>query len=277
MTKYATPTALNTATITGPGGGYVNSGGKTYIKRGGGAAVTDANSRSIRGTSTIAPAFSDGATSLSKSLYLTGFDMHGGFLSTAAGTRNVWLDNCRFMFANLDQGVAGNGVATDFIGTTLLTRCESYCNGGDAYNPHGLNGAHQMALFDCLGWDVGRYTGQSNNGLTGHETTVLFDYNGDYQLTRGAQRFIDNSRSVLARTKATGDLGDIAGPATGLTGGGVLPPTALIADGNAIVWAIGCTLGSSDRATSTTGNGAIYEQGNTYTGSKLGNVLPLAV
>lgn len=274
MVKYASPTALNTATFTGTtGGGYCNSGGKTYVRRADGTAVTDANTRVFRGTSTIAPAFAThttAATATNVSLYMAGCDFQGGFLSNNAGTRNVWLNNCRAMYAGLDVTPNQNGFMTDFVGTALFTRCEGWACGNDVFNPHGVNGQHQFVTVDCLGWDTGRTTGQSNNGTTGHESTIVVDLNGDYQMSRGGTaRFINNSRALLFGSRLWGDLGDVAM-------GGSLVPTAIMANDNAWIWALYCDISAGRALYAPDAKSRIFAKGNTIrSGTTSGNVAAL--
>jgi hypothetical protein len=262
-TVFASPTALNAAVLGATQVGYVNSGGKTYVKRGDGTVVSDTNTRVFRGTSTPAPAF---LSTGSKSLYLAGCDFQGGFLSNAAGTRNLWLNNCRGFYAGMDVAINQNGFTTDFIGTALLTGCEGWACGNDVFNPHGVNGQHQCVTVDCLGWDTGRGAGTSNNGITGHESLYFIDLNGDYQLTRGgAARFINNSRALLFGTRILNDLGD-----------GSIPSTAVMANDNAWMWAINCTLSSGRALYAPDTKARIFTQGNTLiSGTSSGNVVPI--
>lgn len=255
LTVFASAAALNTATASQLGiyGGWYNDGAKTYIRRADGGAVTDATNRAFRGVGPgAAPGFSTGTASSSKSLYIEGFEIQGGFLSTNAGTRNVWMNNCRLAYAGLNAsaGTSSNGTSTDFIGVALYTSCEGWCCGADIFNPHGNNGAHIAVAIDCLGWDTGRGTSVSNNGITGHETCVVVDVNGDYQNCRGGTaRFINNSRTLLYGTKIRNDLGDVG------MGTGYITPTAVGSSDNAIVWVTFCDI-QSDRALWTEGAAA---------------------
>jgi len=269
LVLYASPTALNAAAFTGStGGGYVNSGGKTYVRRADGAAVTDSNTRVLRGNSTVAPAFSThttSATSTSASIYMSGVDFHGGFSSINAGTRNIWLDNCRGMYVGLDVGSGANAFGFDFIGTALLTRCEGWSCGNDGINGHGFNGQLNMAAFNCLAWDLGRNTQQSNNALTAHETVCAFDFAGNYQLSRGGTvRCINDSSTYLFGTRVLGDLGD-----------GFIIPSAIMANNNAQMFLKGCEVSADNRAMyAPDANSRIYnDSSRVLSGSTTGNVV----
>lgn len=259
---YASAAALNSATLTGTtGGGYFNSGTTVYVRRADGAAVTDANTRTFRGSSTVAaPAFSTGGTSYSGSCFYAGIDFQGGWSSNGPGTRNAWLHECRAMYSTMQGGyggVGGNGFQWDASGAVLYTNCESWCNGTDCFNVHGTNGLSQQVCVDCLGWDTGRAQAGSCNGITGHEHTMSIDLNGDYQLTRGGMaRFIDQSRCLLYGSRLLIDLGD---------GAPVSPvlPTTVEANANAQMWTMYCAINSTLDAFVTDTTAHIYTRGNT--------------
>jgi hypothetical protein len=224
---FATAAALNAA----PDGtfGFASEGGRTYVRRGDGIAVSDLNVRTQRGQDGNAIAFVQQNTG--SHLHMQGFDFESGFRAVG-GARNIWLDRCKATHAG--QRLALNGFSGQGVqGTMAFTQCEAFGNGADGFNPHGIDREMQFYLQDCIGWDNGRQGALSCNGLTSHESIPVFDVNGDYQANHGGNvRFINNSRGLMVGTRALGDYGDL------MLGGG-FAPTAFASETNCVMYLLG--------------------------------------
>lgn len=197
LTKVA-----DAATCNATPGSWVNTGGKTYVRRSDGAAVTDSNTMSLRNSY----GYAIGATTV----YFQGFDFEGGLDANTAGTRNLICEDCTFRYGQ--QYSAGRGLSLDNItGVAGFVNCEADANGSDGFNFHNTSGQSFVLTIDCSAWDNGRGSSISNNGNTGHERVVGVDIGGDYRYNRGGSvRWIDQSSLWCIGTFSGYDYGDIA-------------------------------------------------------------------
>lgn len=214
-------------------------GGTIYIHRADGEAVTNANTRVYRASSSV-------SVTSNVSLFFggvgpnDGFDMEGsnsvGVLSysvaSAPATRKaVVAKNCTFRYGGA-WGVDGRGVSINGVhGIGAFFNCDASANSTDGFNAHNTSSGavSRFLTVNCTGIDNGRGN-NSCNGWTLHEDVIGVDLAGYYPNSHGCTvRNIDTSKAYMAGTFADRDLGDK------MFGGGQ-GPTGFRVDSTSEMW-----------------------------------------
>lgn len=199
-----------------------------YIKLPGGVTPTNLNTIALLVTSNI-----NLPNSGSKDFFLKGVDLWGGssgcfYASGAAG--KVIAQDCEARFAGA-SGQLMDGFRIIDVAFSAFERCAADANAKDGFNGTQISAASMaMLTIDCIARDNGRYTSQSNNGLTYHGTMQGIDIDGDYTDNFGGTvHIIDASQMWCVGTKARRSRGDI-----GM--GGTISPTEFITGNTAKMW-----------------------------------------
>ncbi|MCX5493089.1 hypothetical protein OSH11_00065 [Kaistia dalseonensis] len=176
LRKVADPAACHATA-----GSWVVVGSSLYVHRADGLAPTNANTRVLL----VVDSFALDGTA--KSVYLRGFDFEGGsnggvFVHDAA-TRDLIFVDCSAKYAGGPSNPFDGFRILDTTGLVAFIRCTAAAAAKDGFNLHWSLGG-TPALFhlsvDCIGRNNGRYSGASNNGLTGHDGLVGIDIGGLY-------------------------------------------------------------------------------------------------
>lgn len=209
---YATPTALDGATLTTDG--YAYSGGKLYMRRLDTTQPTTTNTRVMR---TTVPFWKSTAEI---NVYIENIDGEGGQVGTFEYTRSIAATkNCVFVAKNCTSKYSGGQTNTGARGFSIdgmrglayLSGCTANGAATDGFNFHDvqLNGLQRLTV-NCIGNDNGRGTAASCNGLTDHEDVIGIDLAGQYLGNHGGSvRPIANTKTLNVATMAT-DLGDLS-------------------------------------------------------------------
>lgn len=199
-----------------------------YVKLPGGAVPTNENCLALVSTYNVY------LPSTAKDFMLDGIDLWGGHFGGVYAngmTGNVIAKNSVIRYAG-DQANQRDAVRMlDVTGLCAFQNVEAYASAKDAFNgtqTTALNMA--MLTIDCIGQDNGRYTSQSNNGLTFHGTMQAVDVDGQYLDNYGGNvHLINTSQLWGVGTQARRSKGD-----TSL--GGSIAPTEFIAQDSAKLW-----------------------------------------
>lgn len=207
-----------------------------YVHRTNNDAVTNANTRALLKAT---PNFVQDGTS--KDVYLKGFAFQGGTAAavacTAAATMNFIAVNCRAQYAG-DSATNVNGWKIDYMtGLAALVNCIGSQNEADGINTHWTPGG-TPALFtltiNCKGYNNGRDTVQSCNGLTSHDNAINIDVNGEYYGNYGANCIpINGNQMWCLGTYAHDSVGDVSH-------GGSTTPTDFQTQATAVMWLQNC-------------------------------------
>lgn len=101
--------------------------------------------------------------------------LHNGRATQPLGTGKLYvLDSLTEYSANGGVGAAGQNEET------ICTRVESYRVANDAFNHHGLTGGIYMELRGCKGGYCGDKAGQSAQGASNHESSVMVIKGGEF-------------------------------------------------------------------------------------------------
>lgn len=156
-----------------------------------------------------------------------GFDFEGGLngcviqaynaLSQVPAQKGMTaFKNSSFRYAGGLGGTEQNNVSfQSFHGLAAFQGCDSSKASADGYNPHNTFGGTigsklSMLLINCTGFDNGRGSSISNNGVTGHEDVNLVSLCCDFRENWGSTaHFIDNSQALLVGGNCGGSLGDV--------------------------------------------------------------------
>lgn len=224
-------------------GSWALEGGKIYINRADGKAVTNANTRVLRST---------GGTwrfDVPVSVYvgaddsISGFDTQGGSLAAGfhyqpatkpAQMKAVVVERCTFRYCG-GAVYSGNGTTiSDLHGIALFADCDASNNTKDGFsagNSAGLNSEGHLLTLNCRSIVCGGGLAQSCNGFTLHEDVVGADFAGQFaRSSGGAVRCVADSLTWLVGSDIRNDRGDIVL-------GGTTPPGGVMANGNAQIWA----------------------------------------
>jgi hypothetical protein len=207
-----------------------------YVHRTNGDAVTNANTRALLKAT---PNFVQDGTS--KSVYLKGFAFQGGTAGavamTAAATMNFIAVNCRAQYAG-DSATNVNGWKIDFItGLAALVNCIGSQNEADGFNTHWTPGGSVLLYtltINCKGYNNGRDTVQSCNGITSHDNAIGIDVMGEYYGNYGANVIpINGNQMWCLGTYAHDSVGDVGH-------GGSTTPTDFQTQATAVMWLQNC-------------------------------------
>ena len=194
--------AADLATCNSTPGTWINTGGKTYVRRADGAAVTDANTLTLRNDRGLSV---EGAASS----YWQGIDFEGGFRSITAQTKNVVAEDCRARYGQLEVTTGQCWAFDNLTGVIALINCEGDMAGADLFNFKQAAGRSFALLAGCSGVSAGHSGTGSSNGLTGHEDCVVVDIGGNYRKAKGGTiRFVNSSQLWAIGTQARYDQGD---------------------------------------------------------------------
>lgn len=197
-------------------GSFAQVGSDLYVRRVDGAAVTNANTRAhlIQRHLNLTSGFNG------KRLYLENIDLEGGVqlgtLSVDGVTDTVIMaQGCSFKYSG---GYSGPSYVNDNValwnssGLFAFVDCEVGSAWKDGFNAHWQTDSERRTYVlteRCRGRDFGRGSSTSNNAITGHETVVWVDVEGDWSDGRGGTvRFIDTSTLAAFGSSAANDLGD---------------------------------------------------------------------
>lgn len=213
----------------GATGVWVQDGASVCVKLPGGVVPTNSNTLALLITSNVTlPSAS------SKDFLLDGIDLYGGstgcFFANAV-TGNIILRNSRGLFSGGSGQLLDAFRVVDITGLAAFDRCEAYAAAKDAFNGSQTVAAQmQMLTIDCVARDNGRFTSQSNNGLTLHGTMQGIDVGGDYTDNYGGNvHIIDASELWAVGTQARRSKGDVVL-------GGSINPCEFITNGTAQMW-----------------------------------------
>lgn len=232
---------------TSPGTMYYD-GTKLYLNRGDGKKPTNTNTRVYRQVSNFV------ATGTPRNLFLVGqsagdgFDLEGGSVSgstlgclyvgfSSAGSSPVLVygrgGTCRY---NGSMFISDTSNAVAGVNVNGLMFFESWDASGaksDGFNWHdpSSRGLYWLTL-NCTALRNGLDGSVSNNGLTGHETTIGIDIAGHYRESAGCNiHFINSSKVFCVCSAPEASRGD------GITGGTFTPSEFRIDDGE--MWVYG--------------------------------------
>lgn len=258
LTKVA-----DAATCNATPGSWTIAGGKAYVRRADGAAVTNANTRIFR------TAFNLRLDATSKSVYLEGFDLQGGYTGNIEAitsvTRNVVGVECSFKYSGGSASLNDAVRIDNMPGLALFVRCTTACSAKDGFNAHYTTATADtayMVTLDCIGRNNGRYTSVSNNGLTLHESVKGIDVNGAYGGNFGTNVYIVGSAQLWAvGTDALNSQGD-----TSL--GGTFPPTDFQTGNTSQMWVEGTTATGSTRSLRADDTSVIRKRNHTSAGTE---------
>jgi len=265
LTNVATPAIAN---ITP--GSWCESGGIVYIRRPAGDPVVNINTRILLNSANIKLGATQCSFFMGGETTGDGFDLEGGtggvaggclysgYTSLPASRKAVVLLNSTFKYAGgVNNSANQRGVTLDALhGIFACYDCSIDDNTTDGFNLHNtaVAGALTFGLtVRCTMNNNGRYTNQSNNGWTTHETVIAISL-GDISINShgGSFRSIGTTKSFIVAAKS-GDFGDIIF-------GGALPPTAYMTDDTAQYWLYACSdeLPASGRAAYANTGSTIY-------------------
>ena len=196
-----------------------------FVRRGDGAAVTNANTRVYRASSEC---FKLSGAQIS--VYASGFDFEGGssgalttvYSSKPAASKALVFSGCTFRYPGGITNAGQRSVSVDSLhGVAAFFDCSADRAGTDGFNFHNTGGfaAETYALtVNCAANDNGEPGQTSCNGLTLHENVVAVDVAGQYEASRGGSiRNIGTSKHLVIGTNIVGDIGDLTSvPATGI-------------------------------------------------------------
>lgn len=258
-----TPVASATLCNTTPGSWY-SDGTKLYVRRLDGAAVTNTNTR----------AYLQAGCAVHKETgnhwYAKGFDLEGGtdqgvayiYGNTGVPRRSVWV-NCSAKYAGGAGNLLKNGFgALDFHGLVAFFGCIGNANTADGFNAHYTPGTGYCCLLTvgCTGFDNGRFTNQSNNGLTAHETVLAIDIGSEYGWNRGGTlRNIGTTQMWVVGSKIHDDQGDVSL-------GGAMTPTQVQVDNSAKLWMDSVVIYGGGTSLKAADTSAIYTRSVTEVG-----------
>lgn len=201
-----------------------------YVNRLDNAVVADANTRAL----ILVDNMKLDATT--KDFYAKGFDFlggQGGAVQLNSGVGNQIFDDCSAKFSGGPAALLDGFRIVDVQGLTAFVSCIANQNAKDGFNWHRTSapaGSVVGLLVNCVGKNNGRYTSQSNNGLTAHEDVTLIDVNGLYVDNYGGTvHIIDSSQLWALGSSASGSRGDIS------LGGG-LGPQEFRTEGTSRMW-----------------------------------------
>lgn len=128
--------------------------------------------------------------------------VHNGRATQPLGTGRLRvLDSLTEYAVNGGVGAAGQNEST------ICTRVESYRIANDAFNHHGLTGAIYMELQGCKGGYSGDKAGQSAQGASNHESTVLVIKGGEFNYSvSGGLVTIENATANLIGNSEWGPI-----------------------------------------------------------------------
>lgn len=231
-TKYADAATANAAS----GSAWAQVGSTLYVKWAGGAAVTNNNTRAMLQST---PNFVQNATS--KDVYVKGFNFYGGaagaMACTAAATMNMMFVNCNAAYAG-DAATNVNGWKIDFVtGLVALVNCKGFAAEADGINTHWTPGGTPLCYtltIGCQGYNNGRDTVQSCNGITSHDNCIGIDVMGEYFGNFGANVIpINGNQMWCVGTYAHDSVGDVGH-------GGSTTPTDFQTQATAVMWLQNC-------------------------------------
>jgi hypothetical protein len=262
-TQYADAASAHAAS----GNAWAQVGTLVYAKWAGGAPVTNANTHALLKAT---PNFVQDGTS--KSVYLKGFNFHGGANGAVAFTAAA---NMNFIAVNCSAGYAGdaatnvNAFKLDFMtGLCALVNCIGTNAEADDINGHwtpgGTPGLYPLTI-GCIGRNAGRDTVLSCNALTFHDNIIAIDIGGEYYRSYGANVIpINGCQLWCVGTNSHDAFGDISH-------GGVATPIDYQTQGTAKMWLAHCqssgsaiALMASDTSTILT-HGFVQSEGQKQT------------
>lgn len=241
-TVYATPNS------------WAQIAGNIEVHRIDNSAVTNANTRAVLKAT---PNFVQDATS--KNIYLKGFNFQGGAAGavamTAAATLNFIAVNCSAAYAG-DSATNVNSWKIDFItGLAAFVNCRGSQGEADGFNTHwtpgGTPGLFTLTI-NCKGYNNGRDSAQSCNGLTSHDNCIGIDVMGEYWGNYGTNVIpINGNQMWCVGTYAHDSLGDVSH-------GGTSPPRDFEAQSTAFMVLTGCRSAVSATAVIASGTSIIW-------------------
>ncbi len=249
-TKYPDAATANAAS----GNAWALVGSTLYVKWADGLPVTNTNTRAVLSAT---PNFVQNATS--KDVYCKGFNFQGGanaaMACTAAATMNMMFVNCTAEFSG-DASNNVNAWKIDFVtGLVALVNCKGVGGEADGFNTHWTPGGTPQLFtltIGCQGYNNGRDTVQSCNGLTSHDNCIGIDVMGEYFRNYGSNVIpINGNQLWCAGTYAHDSFGDIPH-------GGTSPPRDFEAQSTAFMVLTGCRSAVSATAVIASGTSIIW-------------------
>jgi hypothetical protein len=217
-------------------------------------AVTNTNTRVI--LKAVPNVVTDGT---SKNLYIKNFALQGGasgcVAMTAAATMNFIAVNCSAKYAG-DSATNVNGWKLDYItGLVALVNCTASQNEADGFNTHWTPGgtpAIYTLTINCKGYNNGRDTVFSCNGITSHDGAVGIDINGEYYSNYGTNVIPINSCMMWCLgTYSHDSVGDVSH-------GGTSPPRDYETQSTAKMWLQNCRSANSATAAIAANTSTLY-------------------
>lgn len=253
------------ATCNTTPGSWVLVGSTLYVRRSDGAAVTNINTRAYLSVACVIHPIGCPA------MYVKGVDCEGstdvlgvvginGDATNLTPRKSAWV-NCSMKYsgsaASMNNGVAAVG----FYGLIAFFGCNASNNAADGFNAHNSLGSRTHLLtVNCTGFNNGKFTSQSNNGLTVHETVAAIDVGGEYARNHGGNiRNINTSQMWCVGSKIHDDLGDVAL-------GGSITPTQIRVDNSAKIWLDGCSVYGAGTSLAAYDTGSILYRNTTLNG-----------
>lgn len=230
-------------------GSWALDGGKIYVRRADGVAVTNANTRvfrsntgNLRQTGALANMYVGGVAPGD------GFDLEGGDAkgvmtiepsAVPASRKIVAVEGVTMKYGGgFDQtGTRGLGM-TGMHGLVIMSGCRSSSNVTDNFNGHNDNApttASQgtLVLVNCTGLKPGGEQLSCQND-TAHEDVLMVDLGGVLKDSSGGNiRNIGTSKFWGVGLSISNDKGD-------LNAGGSISPTAVRADDSAVIYLDAC-------------------------------------
>lgn len=224
-------------------GSWTLAGGKIYINRPDGLAVTNANTRVLRSSGGTWRFDAPTNVYLGADDTISGFDTIGG--SDAAGfhyqpttkpaaMKAVVVERSSFAYCGGSAATANATVIAELHGLALFADCDASNNVKDGFSAASLPSlavkTHLLTL-NCRSILNGRGSAQSCNSFTLHDASLGADFAGEFGRTNGGNvRCIGDSLAWLVGTRIDDDRGDAVM-------GGTTPAAAIMANDRALIWA----------------------------------------
>lgn len=192
-----------------------------YVKLPGGVAPTNDNCLALVSTYNVY------LPSSAKDFMLDGIDLWGGHFGSiyANGmTGNVIAKRSTIRYASDPTNLRDAVRMVDVTGLCAFQEVEAFASAKDGFNGTQSTASDMaMLTIECIGQDNGRFTSQSNNGLTLHGTMQGIDVDGQYLDNYGGNVHIINASELWCvgtaarRSKGDASLGGSINPCEFIT------------------------------------------------------------
>lgn len=166
------------AGVRATAGTWCQNGTSLVVHRVDNAAPTNSNTRAY----VSSDLFTAGTNNTS--VYIENVDFEGGnAFYIAGGTRNIALKSSTCRYVGSSAALYDSYRITNMAGVFYAEACDgsAACKDGFNFTTSSGTGMIYGLLVRCTGYENGRYTSNSNNGLTAHQTYHrIVDVGGNY-------------------------------------------------------------------------------------------------